>query len=287
MPGPLKKFYSLFPLYIYPHTEIPPPPAFRTPKGLNEDDEDGYKVKAIAAHPTLFILPPKDASKSLLSSDIECIKWQAYLALREIHGGLRLSWSLASEGALDGQLPNLYLPPPQQLLNKYPPGSNKEIKGELLESKRITSWIDGELGKTTTDDDVSGILEGYRSEEARDESKAWLSLLEGDIDAAFVITSPVLPILTRLTTFNSPTHVQTPVLSSPLTGVSSMIPPLGKRVLHTPIMERYAEGMAALSTRLRHDKWFLGSKCVCTLPLKCYGLTIIRHSAGDLPSLTR
>lgn len=278
MPTPLKKFYSLFPLHVYPQTENLPSPSFGSSRNSEKDEEGSYRVKDTATNPILFILPPRDASKSLLSSDIECVKWQAYLALRGVPGGIKMSWSLASEGALEARLPNLYLPPPKRLLQNKTLRSTNEIKGELLESSRIPSWVDGEIGKITTDDDKSGILEGYRNEEARDESRAWMTLLEGDIDAAFVATAPTAPILTRLTTFTLPTPMQRPIPSTSLTGWSSIIPPVGNRILQAEIMERYAEGVAALSTRLKQDRWFLGSR---------YGIIIFNTSVFIKSNLYR
>jgi metaxin len=46
-----------------------------------------------------------------------------------------------------------------------------------------------------------GVLEGYKDEEARDESRAWVSLLEGDVHAAlvtFLVQSGVMFLIRSL-----------------------------------------------------------------------------------------
>ena len=50
-----------------------------------------------------------------------------------------------------------------------------------MEAERIPSWVGGAIEK-----EPPGALEGYKHEEARDESRAWVSLLEGDFHAALV-----------------------------------------------------------------------------------------------------
>jgi metaxin len=160
---------------------------------------------------------------------------------------------------LDGKLPNLYLPPSRGLVEKENRGElgKSVLKGELLESRRILSWVDGEVGRPGNDDPI---LEGYIDEESRDESSAWVSLLEGDVHAAIKAVNPSPSLLSHLTSFPPPHVPEQPLLSKPVTGISSLITPFGSVVVLEPILERYREAMEALSHRLKNDKWFLGSK---------------------------
>lgn len=141
VPLVVRKFYSHFPLYTYDDT---PSPSTSKPR-----------------HPTLWIHPPTSAS-SYLSSDIECLKWQTYLVLREIPN-IQLRWDIQPDGGVNGVLPSLHLP-----------------DSDLLGTDRIPSWADRVLG------DNGGELEGYTSAELRDESRAWVSLFEGVIHSALV-----------------------------------------------------------------------------------------------------
>lgn len=166
LPKFLKNFYALFPLYTYPESLSIHSPC------LSEEDEDTVHI---APNPTLCIVQPTRPESSVLSADVQCLKWQAYLALRRIPGGIRVRWDLSPDGAHGGSLPNLYLPPPTTSRG------GQGLRGELLEAKRIPSWVDGEIEKGSPD-----MLEGFKDEEARDESRAWVSLLEGDVHAALV-----------------------------------------------------------------------------------------------------
>jgi metaxin len=265
MPAALQKFYSFFPLHVYEQELEQPASSFNFSRSSSENsgnEAEGYEVEDIASNPILFIQRPLNPEHSLLSSDVECVKWQAYLALRGIPGGIKIHWELASEGALDGRLPNLYLPPPNRLLRKEKEGQlgTARIKGELLESRRIPSWVDGETSKFSKREDEDRNLEGYQDEEARDESKAWVTLLEGDIRAALRAFEEIPSIIKRITSFPRPEVSERPLLSVTFTGLSSMIPPWGSQVAKEPIFERYKEGIAALSVRLGNDKWFLGSR---------------------------
>lgn len=165
LPKFLKDFYALFPLYTYPESLSVHSPS------LSEDEDTVH----VALNPTLCIVPPTRLESSMLSADVQCLKWQAYLALRRIPGGIRVRWDLSPDGALGGSLPNLYLPPPKSSRG------GQGLRGELLEAKMIPSWVDGEVEK-----EQPGVLEGYIDVEARDESRAWASLLEGDVHAALV-----------------------------------------------------------------------------------------------------
>lgn len=176
MPDWLRKFFSHFPIHVYEQNLIPPSPTL-----LDKEDDD---LEDIAPNPTLCIIPPVNPAKSVLSADVECLKWQAYLALRGVPGGIRLRWDLHPEGALDRTLPNLYLPAPKSL---RPQG--QRLKGELLEYRRIPSWVDGEVEKNPI-----GILEGYKDEEARDESRAWITLLGGDVHSALQVILTIVSV---------------------------------------------------------------------------------------------
>ena len=155
VPLPLAKLFSYFPLKTYP----PLRPA---------------KIPIVT--PLLWIHPPHSSApgkESVLSADVECLKWQAHIALRGLHN-VAVRWDVSQEGALDGRLPNLQIP--NERTNN--PG------GGLLAAQDIPTWIDGKVG--ALDD-----LDGYKDVESRDESHAWIALLEGDVHAALV--SPLQP----------------------------------------------------------------------------------------------
>jgi metaxin len=151
MPAALRSFYALWPLHTWP--PIPPP----NPKH--------------PTHPTLWIHPPRD-SDQLLSADVECLKWQAYLALRGLERVL-VRWDVSPDGAVDGRLPCLHVPRED----------GEERGSELLAAHMIPGWVDKTLGVELGDD-------GYRDEAARDESHAWVSLLEAKVHAALVRPVP-------------------------------------------------------------------------------------------------
>jgi metaxin len=153
VPLPLAKLFSYFPLKTYP----PLRPA---------------KISIVT--PLLWIHPPHSPGKeSVLSADVECLKWQAHIALRGLHN-VAVRWDVSQEGALEGRLPNLQIPN-ERTSN---PG------GGLLAAQDIPTWIEGKVG--ALDD-----FDGYRDVESRDESHAWIALLEGDVHAALV--SPLRP----------------------------------------------------------------------------------------------
>lgn len=240
MPRFIQRFYSLFPLYTYEgDSQFISPPFYQH-----------------NTRPTLFIVPPSDPTRSLLSSDIECVKWQAYLTLRGFNVNLR--WDLAAEGALDGKLPNLYIVPSTTVLENQRNGDFQtcRLRGELLESKRIPSWVSSDVAIPLGDP----ILEGYKDEEARNESRAWISLLEGDIHSALKAATPSPTGFSCLTSFPPPLVSEKPAPSRVISGISSIITPFGRMVLTQTILERYQEAIEALSIRLGSDKWFLGSR---------------------------
>ena len=148
IPPLLKAFFSHFPLYTYP--------AIQT-----RERENCSKL------PTLWIHPPFDPSSSFLSSDIECLKWQAYIALRGL-SSISVRWDLPPDAGIDGHLPNLCT---------Y---SESAADYELLDRKMIPGWVDTQV--------PADGLDGFNDEEAKLESGAWISLLEGTIHAAVVRT---------------------------------------------------------------------------------------------------
>ena len=89
------------------------------------------------------------------------------------------------DGAVDGRLPNLQIPFPEESrkgnTTRAGPVGVKE-KGKVLAAKMIPGWVDTELDVVSGDDE----LEGYKDVMARDESRAWVALLEGAVHAALV-----------------------------------------------------------------------------------------------------
>lgn len=172
LPTPLRTLFAHFPLHTYPPVDSP----YRS-KGFS-NDQDG---------PVFWILPPRSLSskgveageeQDLLSSDVESLKWQAYLALRGLKS-IRVRWDVSPDGAVDGRLPNLHVPldaPEQERVGIH---GGVDGMGEILPASAIRDWADKRVG------DV-GELEGYVDEAARDESRAWFSLFEDVIHAALV-----------------------------------------------------------------------------------------------------
>ena len=170
LPTPIRTLFSHFPLYTYPHTSSP------------------YRAQPIRT-PTLWVHPPRPCSHSdVLSSDVECLEWQAYVALRfsQTVEPMRIAvrWDVSPSGAVDGRLPNLHVP-----LDSLPPSliggdKDKRVKddgeGEVLPAHHIPDWVSGRLREEPDE------LEGYKDVEARDESRAWVALLEGNVHAALV-----------------------------------------------------------------------------------------------------
>lgn len=156
VPTPLLKVFALFPLYSYPHIEPP------SKKPLEE--------------PTLWIAPPcADLESGVLSSDVDCLKWQAYLALKGLVG-IAVEWDVSSQGAIDKKLPNLHVP----LDGKIPEPED----GSLLAASMIPSWVADRLA--STDEKQVDALDGYTNQAAKDESLAWTTMLETRVRAALV-----------------------------------------------------------------------------------------------------
>jgi len=196
--------------------------------------------------PTLWIHPTKDAD-SPLSADVECLKWQAYLALRGL-SDLRVRTDVSSEGAIGRRLPNLHV-----------------SSSELLPAHHIPSWVDSQLSSPTQ-------FEGYKNEVARDESRAWVSLLEGHVHAALELSIPRPSYLLSLLSPrpHPPAALQSIITPppAPLSGFTSLLPPSGTHVSYQTVLTLYRDAISALSDRLATDKWFLGSESVYSLSLQ-------------------
>ncbi|KAG8217595.1 hypothetical protein J3R82DRAFT_5746 [Butyriboletus roseoflavus] len=216
----LPAFFSRFPLHTYPPILVPP----RFP----------------VVQPTLWIAPPRDIV-AFLSTDVECLKWQAYLALRGVDH-IAVRWDISPEGALDARLPVLHLPDPSP---------------RLLPPRSILDWADARLGHPPDP------LEGYRDQFAKDESHAWVALLEGVVHAALSFSHPDPHIFSTLFRSDARKIFAVDAILSPppppSTGFTSPFPPFGANIDPSVIHARYAEAIAALSDRLATDKWFLDS----------------------------
>ena len=75
---------------------------------------------------------------------------------------MRLRWDISDDGAVQGRLPSLHL-----------------ANGDLLEARKIPNWADNVHGSID-------VLEGFRTIELKNESKAWASLLDSSVQAALV-----------------------------------------------------------------------------------------------------
>lgn len=245
LPTPLANLFALFPLRTYP----PILPLSKKP----------------CTAPTLWVQSPVSPDDTL-SADVECLKWQAYLAFRGLTA-IHLRTDIHPEGCIDRRLPNLHTP-------------SAEIEdGELLPARLISTWVDSQKGA------VDPHLEGYTDEAARDESRAWVTLLEGAVHAGLLLVQPQPSYLKQILAFSftpslsftwsSADQSGTPSSNAlpgpsfqtlvtppppPATGLTSPIPPSGVRVSPNAVMTRYRDAISALSERLGTDRWFLGSR---------------------------
>ncbi|KAF7975847.1 hypothetical protein HWV62_8419 [Athelia sp. TMB] len=233
IPAPLKAFYSHFPLKTW---------------------EPIYSGDANAIdRPTVWILPPRtpssDAQPLLLSSDVECLKWQAFIALRGL-SDIAVRWDVSPDGGIDGRLPNLHVPRE---------ASPDDGGGELLAAHMIPGWVDKTLGEV-------GSLEGYKDEATKDESHAWVSLLEGKVHAALALSQPEHSFITSIfmqetsTPYGSPLAAILSPPPPPLSGFSSLLPPYGVHVSSAAVELQYKDAISSLSERLGTDKWLLSSE---------------------------
>lgn len=251
LPAPLAKLFALFPLHTYPAIPLP----------------DKHPITG----PTLWIHPPSAPpdAHDLLSADVECLKWQAHLALRGV-SEVQVRWDVVAEGALGERLPNLQLP------------LTKDKDGELSAAHNIPAWVDERLGPL-------GDLQGYRDVTTRDESHAWVALLEGDVQAALTLSQPLpsffYQTVLQLPASNAARPIETLLTPppTPLTGISSLLRPYGSRLPIKSIQSRYREAIASLSECLGTDKWFLGSEGPTALDALAFAyLYVLLHSADEL-----
>ncbi|KAH9956610.1 hypothetical protein BC827DRAFT_1261765 [Russula dissimulans] len=250
VPVPLAKLFSYFPLKTYPPS---------TP------------VKTPIVNPLLWIHPPHPSvpgNEGVLSADIECLKWQAHIALRGVRN-VSVRWDISQDGALEGRLPNLQIP-------------SERLGGELLAAQDIPTWIDENFG--TLDD-----LEGYKDTESRDESHAWIALLEGDVHAALALAQPPPSFFYQTLLQLPPSTTQRPIETilttppAPLSGFSSLLTPYGARLSPNAIVARYRDAIAALSERLGQQEWFLGSPGPTALDAAAFAyLHVLLHAEDDL-----
>ena len=165
VPAPIVAFNAHFPFKSYPPI-----------KPLS---------KSSITLPTLWVHPPRPLAltpDNVLSADVECLKWQAYLALRGLTG-IKIRLDISPEGSLDGSLPNLHVPIGESLVKSEKLSHSEGAEdGELLAAHSIPTWVDAKLGV----DSGADPLEGYKDQASRVESRAWVSLLEGNIHAALV-----------------------------------------------------------------------------------------------------
>ncbi|KAJ7047114.1 hypothetical protein C8F04DRAFT_220264 [Mycena alexandri] len=218
IPDTFSQIFRFFPLHTFPAIN---PRSGKSPSG-----------------PTLWINPPP-SNTSRLSTDVECLKWQAYLALRGL-AKIAVRCDISPQGAMGGRLPNLHL-----------------ANGQLLPAQLIPTWADEVL------EEQERPLEGYKDQAALDESRAWVSLLEGDVHSALLIAQPVPSYFMSLITFpQAPFRpLESIVLPPPppLSGLTSLLPAFGTRVDPKHIESKYRAGISAIASRLGADKWFLGS----------------------------
>ncbi|KAJ3989160.1 hypothetical protein F5890DRAFT_1549800 [Lentinula detonsa] len=267
VPGPLKTLFSYFPLYTHPP--------------LNA------KRNSTLEGPTIWARLSKgnNSADAVLSSDVECLKWQAYLALRGL-SGIRVRFDVDAQGAIDGRLPNLHVPFDASATYSWSADNNKKSSTgpiddstELLSAPHIVEWVDAKLAHSALDD----AWEGYKDEAAKDESRAWVSLLEGNVHAALLLSQPAQSFLESLLAPPSPpsTSLESILVPPPppSTGFLSLLPsysftlfsPFGNTSNTTgsvrissatkiSVFQKYSDAIKALSERLGTDKWFLGSE---------------------------
>ncbi|KAF9265544.1 hypothetical protein L218DRAFT_145346 [Marasmius fiardii PR-910] len=256
IPQPLSSLFANFPLHTWP--PIYPP------------------LRVHLTSPTIWINPSSDPDSPLLSGDVECLKWQAYLALRGLDN-FQVRTDISPEGAIDGRLPNLHVLLPEKSEVRVEGVVAVDNATHLLAAHHIPGWVDAQLNHNSLDDP----LEGYKDGAARDESRAWVSLLEGSVHAALILSTQQT-LLSSLTSFLisptlSPVSSATPTAPAitsqlqsllvppppPRTGLTSipfsLFPPWGARVDKKTVMAKYTDAISALSERLGTDRWFLGS----------------------------
>jgi metaxin len=138
------KVASAFPLVTYPPLTITAP--------LSAKD---------TSEPVLWVHPAQEEESPNLSQDVECLKYQAYLALTLTGLRMKIRTDVDEQGAMNGKLPNLY------------------ANGKLMERHDIFGWAAEERGQPEEPE-----WDGYRDEKTKEESLEWVKLLEGVIHHA-------------------------------------------------------------------------------------------------------
>ncbi|CAE6420886.1 unnamed protein product [Rhizoctonia solani] len=274
IPAPVKKFFSLFPIHRYPANLPPPTPLTNARGAVLLIAPPAYAKYASGSDP--FDLPP---GVSHLSADPESLRWQAYLALRKVDN-VHISWAVG----LESGVPKLVLPVGAKrplgvdinsLNDSLEESTSKtnekmdinekaqdtvEIESirEVIDPGRIPAWVDGTQGRS-----VDG-FEGYVDADTRDESRAWIALLEGVVRSALLLATPPPPFLESLLR-PKPTGITLQSTLSPppapLVGLSTPLPlpQTPSRVSSKSLKIEFREAMHALDGRLGSDEWFLGS----------------------------
>ncbi|KAJ7940358.1 hypothetical protein B0H13DRAFT_7798 [Mycena leptocephala] len=242
VPPAIAHVFSLFPLHTFP--------PIKTQSGNHPDV------------PTLWIHPPQSAT-SRLSTDVECLKWQAYLALRGL-SKIAIRCDIDPQGAMGARLPNLHL-----------------ANGQLLPAQLIPTWADEIL------EEQERPLEGYKDQAALDESRAWVSLLEGDVHAALLNAQPLPSYFVTFMGFpQTPFRPLESIVSPPpppFSGLSSIFPAYGTRIYPKHIESKYREAISAIADRLGTDKWFLGSSDPTPLDALIFAyLHSVLHTANHI-----
>ncbi|KAJ1309584.1 hypothetical protein OPQ81_006357 [Rhizoctonia solani] len=273
IPAPIKKFFSFFPLYRYP-ANLPPTTPLSSAQG----------AVLLIAPPTYakYASDPFDLlpGVSHLSADPESLRWQAYLALRGVEN-VHVSWAVGPEGGA----PKLVLPAgakkplgvdmdsPNESLGEETAPSAKNIDTdekdqgkveieairELIDPARIPVWVDSIQGRSVDS------LEGFVDAAARDESRAWVALLDGVVRSVLLLATPPPPFLEsilRSTPVSVSLHSTLSPPPAPLVGLSTPLPlpQSPARVSTKSLKIQFREAMHALDGRLDADEWFLGSR---------------------------
>jgi metaxin len=181
---------------------------------------------------------------------------------------------VSADGALDGRLPNLHIP------------GNSTDGEELLAAHRIAGWVDSRVN------DGSDPLEGFKDGSCKDESHAWVTLLEENVHAALLLAQPRAASLLPLSPdaiVGRPIGTFLHPPPAPLSGLGSLLPPYGTRVPTSTVELQYREAISSLSQRLGTDTWFLGSNAPTALDalLFAYLHSILREKDNIRIEVTR
>ncbi|CEL51641.1 hypothetical protein RSOLAG1IB_00176 [Rhizoctonia solani AG-1 IB] len=274
IPAPIKKLFSIFPLYRYPANLPPPTPLTNARGAILLIAPPTYAKYTSDSGP--FDLPP---GVSHLSADPESLRWQAYLALHKVDN-VHISWA----AGLESGVPKLVLPVGakkplgvdigslNESLEEKGTETNEKVDTneksrdtaeiesirEVIDPGRIPAWVDEVQGRS-----VDG-LEGFVDDTTRNESRAWIALLDGVVHSALLLATPPPPLLESLLRPKPPGVTLQSTLTpppAPLVGLSTPLPlpQAPSRVSSKSLKIEFREAMHALDGRLGSDEWFLGS----------------------------